>query len=168
MDLQIRPAVPSDLPAILDIVNHSILNTTTNYSYEPETLADREAWFQLQQAGHFPVIVAEKAEKTVGFGTYGPFRNKIGYRFTVEHSVYVHEDHQKAGIGRSLLEELIRLARARGMHVMIAGVDTSNEGSFLFHQRMGFVQVAHFREVGFKFDRWLDLIFMQLYLQPDN
>ncbi|PHN04740.1 GNAT family N-acetyltransferase [Flavilitoribacter nigricans] len=164
MHLNIRPAGPDDLPAILDIVNHIILTTTTNYSYEPESLADRQAWLTRQQAADMPVIVAERDGILVGFGSYGPFRNKIGYRFTVEHSVYVHRDHHHLGIGQKLLEELIRLARAQGMHIMIAGVDTQNQGSFLFHQKMGFEPVAHFREVGFKFGQWLDLMFLQLYL----
>jgi phosphinothricin acetyltransferase len=163
-NIRIRPAATADLPAILDIVNHIILTTTTNYSYEPETLQDRQQWLNTQQAGNWPVIVAESQGQVIGYGNYGPFRNKIGYRFTVEHSVYVHRDFHQRGIGRLLLEELIRLARAQGLHLMIAGIDTGNPGSFAFHQKMGFEQVAHFREVGYKFDRWLDLIFMQLIL----
>lgn len=168
MSPKVRPALTSDLPAILEIVNHIILTTTTNYRYEPETLADREAWYRQQQALQMPVIVAEAEGRILGYGSYGPFRNKIGYRYTVEHSVYVHRNYQKTGIGRMLLEELIRLAKSQAMHIMIAGIDTSNPGSFHFHQKMGFEQVAHFREVGFKFDRWLDLIFMQLNLDDST
>lgn len=164
MSMQIRPADAADLPAILEIVNHIILTTTTNYSYEPETLADRQAWFRTKQAAGMPVLVAESGGQCIGFGTYGPFRDKIGYRYTVEHSVYVQESYQKMGVGRQLLEALIVRARGQGMHIMIAGIDTQNRASFAFHERMGFTQVAHFREVGYKFDQWLDLIFMQLYL----
>lgn len=164
MSLKIRPAQTADLPAILEIVNHIILTSTTNYSYEPETLTDRQEWFNRQEATNMPVIVAEKGGQVIGYGSYGPFRNKIGYRFTVEHSVYVRPDHHKAGVGRRLLETLIQLAKDQGMHIMIAGIDTQNPGSFIFHQKMGFEQVAHFREVGYKFNQWLDLIFMQLKL----
>ena len=160
----IRTAREADLPAILDIVNHIILTTTTNYSYEPETLNDRQRWLQQQQAGGWPVIIAEMNEQVIGYGTYGAFRNKIGYRYTVEHSVYIHQDFHQRGIGRALLEELIRLAKAQGLHIMIAGIDTENQGSVAFHEKMGFEKVAHFREVGYKFDRWLDLIFMQMRL----
>lgn len=164
MSLKIRPAQTADLPAILEIVNHIILTSTTNYSYEPETLTDRQEWFNRQEATNMPVIVAEKGGQVIGYGSYGPFRNKIGYRFTVEHSVYVNPDHHKAGVGRLLLETLILLAKDQGLHIMIAGIDTQNPGSYIFHQKMGFVQVAHFREIGYKFDQWLDLIFMQLKL----
>ena len=160
----IRPAEETDIPTILDIVNHIILTTTANYSYEPESLAERMDWFLKKRAANMPVIVAELEGAAIGFGTYGPFRDKTGYRFTVEHSVYVHQDYHGRGIGRQLLEALIGMARQQGMHMMIAGIDTQNQGSVLFHQKLGFEQVAHFREVGFKFDQWLDLIFMQLCL----
>lgn len=163
-NILIRPATASDLPAILGIANYIILNTTTNYNYDPETLGEREQWFRQKEAQGLPVIVAEIAGQTVGFSTYGSFRDRIGYRFTVEHSVYIHQDYHRLGIGRRLLERLIELAQEQGFHTMIAGIDTQNQGSVEFHRRMGFEQVAHFREVGFKFDQWLDLIFMQLWL----
>lgn len=163
--ITIRPAQEADLPAILEIVNHIILTTTTYYSYDPETLEDRMDWFRKKQAARLPVIVAEYDGQAIGFGTYGSFRDRIGYRFTIEHSVYVHQNYHQMGIGRKLLDGLIQLAKKQGMHIMIAGIDSQNQGSVEFHRKMGFEPVAHFREVGFKFDQWLDLIFMQLWLE---
>lgn len=165
MSIKIRVAKSEDLPAILQIVNHIILTTTTHYRYEPETAFERQEWFRKKQAAGMPVIVAEKAGEAIGFGTYGLFRDRMGYRFSVEHSVYVHRDHQKVGVGRKILSELIRLAKIQGMHTMIAGVDTQNQGSIEFHRKMGFVQVGHFREIGYKFDQWLDVVFLQLRLK---
>jgi phosphinothricin acetyltransferase len=164
MEIDIRPATPADLPAILDIINHSILTSTANYRYEPETLHDRETWFWDHQETGMPVIVATGEGRTIGFGAYGKFRDKVGYRFTVEHSVYIAEEFRGMGVGRQLLAELIRLAKSHGMHTMIAGIDTENQDSIEFHRKFGFVEVAHFKEIGFKFGRWLDVVFMQLFL----
>ena len=162
--ITLRPATVADLPAILDIVNNIILTSTANYNYEPETLPEREAWLVSKQQSGMPVIAADDNGVCVGFGTYGQFRDKIGYRFTVEHSVYVAGSHRGQGVGNQLLTELIRLAKAQGMHSMIAGIDTQNEGSIVFHEKFGFEKVAHFREIGYKFDQWLDVVFLQLML----
>lgn len=164
MQRSIRPALPADLPAILAIYNDAVLHTTASYDLEPNTLAQRSAWYEARISQGLPVLVAEQAGEVVGFGSYGPFRDKPGYRFTVEHSVYVATGRRGQGIGRTLLGELIRLARAASMHAMIGGIDAENEGSLHFHLAMGFVEVARFREVGHKFGRWLDIIFVELIL----
>ena len=160
----IRPANEADLPGILAIYNDVIATSTAVYADDPVTLQDRLAWFEARRAQSYPVLVAADSDDVVGFASFGDFRAWPGYRFTVEHSVHVRADRRGSGIGRRLVEALIPLAKAQGKHVMIAGVDASNHASIRFHERLGFEQVAHFREVGHKFGRWLDLVFLQRFL----
>ena len=164
-DIIIRAAKENDLPAILEIYNEVILNTTSVYSEAPHTLAMRQAWFNERKSANFPVIIAEQNGIIVGFGSYGNFRAWPCYRFTAEHSVYVHQDHRGGGIAKILLKDLITSAKKAGLHVLIAGVDSDNAASLKLHQSFGFTQVAHFKEVGFKFGRWLDLLFLELLLE---
>lgn len=160
----IRDMTPADLPAVLDIYNNVILTTTAVYSEAPHTLAMREAWFNERKAAGFPVIVTEEDGQITGFGTYGHFRAWPCYRFTVEHSLYVEKNQRGKGISKLILNYLINHAREAGMHALIAGVDSDNPASLHLHRSFGFEQVAHFKEVGFKFGRWLDLIFLELLL----
>ena len=164
-EIQIRKATIDDVPAILDIVNYSILHTTSNYHYEVLPIEVQLQWFEDKQAKNYPVIVADSGGKVTGFGTYGMFREKIGYQYTVEHSVYVENSFIGKGIGGKLLTELIQLARQEGYHVMVGGIDAENSGSIDFHKRYGFVENGTIKEAGFKFGRWLDLLFMQLILK---
>jgi L-amino acid N-acyltransferase YncA len=110
------------------------------------------------------VFVALAGDMVIGFSTYGPFRNWPGYRFTVEHSVYVHVDHCGLGIGKQLLQTIIIHARQKGMHAIIAGIDALTTGSIKLHEGLGFTEVAHFKQVGYKFNKWLDLKFLELIL----
>ena len=160
----IRLAHAADLPAILDIYNHAIINTTAVYQEDVHTLVMREEWFADKLLHGFPVFVAVQGSVVIGFCTYGPFRNWPGYRFTVEHSVYVHVDYRGAGIGKQLVQRVIIHAREKGMHTLIAGVDADTVGSIKLHQSLGFIEVAQFKQVGYKFGRWLDLKFLQLML----
>jgi phosphinothricin acetyltransferase len=164
MSATIRSADWADLPAILAIYNDAVLHTTASYDLEPVSMADRAAWMAGHEGRGEPVIVAELGGQVVGFGAYGPFRAKPGYRFTVEHSVYVSAERRGQRIGRLLLEPLIDHARAAGKHAMIAGVDATNEASLRLHRACGFVEVARFPQVGHKFGRWLDLVCLQLLL----
>jgi phosphinothricin acetyltransferase len=160
----IRVATELDIPAILEITNYEILNSTVLYEYEARSLDTQLQWFNDKMANGWPVLVAELNGAVVGFGTFGKFRERIAYRFSVEHSVYVHKDHRGKAIGNALMVELIRLAKAQGYHTMIAGIDSSNMGSVEFHRKFGFEAIGTFKEVGFKFDKWLNVVFMQLIL----
>lgn len=162
-EIPIRMASEADLPAILAIYNEVIANTTAVYSEEETTLEERTAWFRQKVAEGWPVLVAV-AEEVVGFASFGPFRAWACYAATVEHSVHVRADQRGRGIGRGLVLALIANARERGLHVMVAGIDASNEGSINLHRKLGFVDAGTLREVGRKFGRWLDLRFMQIDL----
>ena len=162
MNIRICPADVTHLPALLDIYNEAVLNTTASYDYEAQTLEQRIKWFEQHQQLGLPVFVAvNDTDRVVGWGSLSKFREKIGYQHTVEHSLYVAANQRRRGIGRLLLLALIESARNLGKHVIIGGVDASNEASLQLHQSLGFEQVAHFKQVGYKFDRWLDIVFLQ-------
>ncbi len=162
----IRIATLADLEPTLEIYNHAVLHTTASYDYDPRSLLEHQRWYADKLEHGFPLLVAEQGGQVVGFATYSGFRAKIGYQYTLEHSVYVHPEFQGRGVGSALMPPLLEAAWARGAHVLMAGIDSSNAGSIAFHRRYGFVEVATLREVGFKFGRWLDLTFMQLTLNP--
>jgi phosphinothricin acetyltransferase len=158
--LRIREATASDLAAMLAIYNHAVLHTTASYDYTPRSAERQQAWFAAKQEAGLPVLVAQCGEEVAGFASYGPFRAWDGYRFTVEHSVYVDEAFRRRGIASALLESLLERARAAGMHLVVAGIDAANAGSIELHRRLGFEDAGVLRETGYKFERWLDLAFM--------
>jgi L-amino acid N-acyltransferase len=164
----VRAATEGDLSSILAIYNEVIATSTAVYALEPATLDERRSWFTSRSAMGFPVIVATNPGGDVlGFASFGDWRGAWpGYRYTVEHSVHVRNDVRGQGIGRALVESLFPLALGLGKHVMVGGIDAANDPSIRFHERLGFQRVAHFREVGHKFGRWLDLVFMQRFLDP--
>jgi L-amino acid N-acyltransferase len=160
--MEIRNAKETDLPQMLDIYNEIIANTTAVFQYDPHTLGMRKEWFAQKQKEGFPVFVAEENDEIIGFSTIGAFRNWQAYKYSVENSVYVRADQRGKGIGKLLLQPLIDAAKQMGMHTIIAGIDASNKTSIALHKQFGFVEVAYFKEVGYKFGRWLDLKFLQL------
>ena len=162
--INVRQANEDDLPAMLAIYNDIILHTTAVWQYETHTLEMRREWFATKKALGHPVFVAEEEDKMVGFSTFGPFRQWQGYRYTVENSVYVAADSRGKGFANLLMPPLLDAARAMGLHAMVAGIEASNEASIALHKKFGFVEVAHFKEVGYKFDRWMDLKFLELIL----
>jgi len=162
--MKIREAIEKDLSQILEIYNDAILNTTAVYNYDVHTLEQRKEWFTTKQQQGFPVFVAEEDNEITGFSTIGPFRAWQGYRFTVENSIYVHPRWRGKGISKLLMQPLIDSARELKLHTIVSGIDATNHISIALHKKFGFVEVAHFKEVGFKFNRWLDLVFMQLIL----
>ncbi|MBC6999463.1 GNAT family N-acetyltransferase [Cytophaga sp. FL35] len=164
----IRSATEKDLSAILKIINHEILYTTSLYHYDPRTEEQQLQWFREKQENNFPIIVAEIENEVIGFGSYGTFRPWAAYRFSVEHSIYVHKDFQGQGVGKVLMVHLIELAKKEGYRTMLAGVDASNTASVAFHKKFGFKEVGIFKQVGYKFDKWLDLTFLQLLFQEES
>jgi phosphinothricin acetyltransferase len=167
-DRRVREATEHDMPALLAIYNDLIATSTAIYRDDPTTLDERAAWWRTRVAAGYPALVAEDETGVLGFASFGDFRPWPGYRFSVEHSVYVRADCRSSGIGSALMLSLIDRATVLGKHVMIGGVDAENTGSLRFHERLGFERVAHFKEVGFKFGRWLDLIFLQRTLSEPS
>lgn len=163
--ITVRPASASDLPAILEIYNDVIVNTTAVYDYVPHTLEMRADWYAAKQKDNYPVFVAVEGSRLVGFSSFGPFRAWAAYKHTVENSIYVSAADRGKGIGKLLLSPLIDAAKAQGLHAMVAGIDSTNEASLRLHLSFGFEEVGHFREVGYKFERWLDLVFLELILE---
>lgn len=162
MAINIRPYKTDDNQAILDIVNHNILHSTSLYDYNIRSYEQQKTILEEKINKKFPVIVAELDGIVVGFGMYSEFRFREAYQFTVEHSVYVSEDFQSKGVGKQLLQELINLARKQKLHTMIGVIDSENQGSVVFHEKFGFKTVGIIKESGYKFDRWLDSVLMQL------
>ena len=162
--MYIRTASDNDLQQMLDIYNEIIANTTAVFQYDPHTLDMRKEWFAQKQKDGFPVFVAEEEGEITGFSTIGPFRNWQAYKYSVENSVYVRADRRGRGIGKLLLQATIDAAKQMKMHTVIAGIDASNVTSIAMHKKSGFAEVARFKEVGFKFNRWLDLVFLQLMI----
>ena len=160
--ITIRHATENDLPALLEIYNEIILNTTAVWQYDPHTLEMRKEWFAIKKELGHPVLVAEENAIIIGFSTFGPFRQWQGYRFTVENSVYVAAEFRGRGISKLLLSPLIEAAKALNVHAIVAGIEASNEASIALHEKFGFKEVAHFKEVGHKFGKWLDLKFLEL------
>ena len=159
--MTIRDANEADLPRILEITNEAIANTTAVWSIKPATLEARRTWLQDRQGRGFPVLVADEDGAVLGFASYGDYRPWDGYLHTVEHSIYVHPNAQGRGLGRTLLAALLERAEAQGKRVMVAGIEASNAASIALHRRAGFEEAGVLRDVGRKFGRWLDLLFMQ-------
>jgi phosphinothricin acetyltransferase len=164
MEIKIRPYQIEDAPILLEIINYNILNATALYDYEPRTLENQVAILKEKLSKGFPVIVATENEMVVGFGYYSEFRLREAYKFTVEHSVYAHPNHLGKGIGKSILENLILLAKAQKLHTMIGVIDAENQSSIEFHKKFGFEIAGTIKESGFKFNRWLHSVFMQKML----
>jgi phosphinothricin acetyltransferase len=151
---------------ILVIFNDAIANTTALYDYHLRTPQTMQAWFADKHKGNYPVIgVVNEAGRLMGFGTYGVFRVRPAYKYTVEHSLYVDAQFRGQGVGKILLREIIAAAEAQNYHVLVGGVDSANAVSIALHKQFGFTHCGTLRQVGFKFGRWLDLDFYQLVLK---
>ncbi len=162
--ITVRHATENDLPQILEIYNEIILNTTAVYYYEPHILEMRREWFEGRKKEGFPVFVAEEDGKVLGMSSIGPFRVPTAYKFSVENTVHVAAAARGKGIGKLLMPPIIDAAKEMNMHAIIAGIDATNEVSLHLHKNFGFEEVAHFKQVGYKFGRWLDLKFLELIL----
>jgi L-amino acid N-acyltransferase len=163
-DMLIRDARDSDLPEILAIYNDVVLTTTAIYEDTLSTLESRREWYEDRKRRGLPVLVGEADGEVVGFSSFGEWRTRWGYRFTVEHSVHVRADCRGRGYGRALIEALFPRAAALNLHVMVGQIDSQAEASIHLHRTLGFEQAGFFREVAWKFDRWLDLVVMQRFV----
>ena len=164
--MQIRDAVQGDFDQITAIYNHVLISSTAIYSDRPATAEERISWWRSRIAQGFPVLVAADGVHIAGFATFGDFRAWPGYRFTVEGTVHIKTGSRGQGVGTELLKAILARARAMGKHVMIAGVDSENAASLRFLERFGFEPAGRLREVGYKFDRYLDLVFLQYWITP--
>ena len=162
-DRTIRLATAQDLGTIEEIYNHYVLQSTCTYQEEPGTIAQRQAWFAAHGEPH-PVTVLEFEGRMAGWGSLSQFHARSAYRRTVENSVYVRHDMHRRGIGAALLFDLIRRAKDLGHHAIIAGIDAEQGPSIALHRKFGFVDVGRLKEVGFKFGRWLDVVYMEKLL----
>lgn len=160
MSVEIRDAAESDLPGLVAIYNEVIATSTAVYACDAVTVAERRDWWHSRTAQGYPVLIAADDSGVAGFASFGDFRAWPGYRFTVEHSVHVRAGTRGQGVGTALVRALLSRAGASGKHVMVGGVDAANAAAIRFHERMGFTRTAELREVGYKFGRWLDLVFL--------
>ena len=163
--IRVRPATQVDLPVITEIYNEAILSTPSTFDTEPKSLDDRRAWFALH-GGLYPVLVADQDGLILGWASLSRLSNRPGWRYSVEDSVYVRAPHRGKGVGKALLERLVAEARRLGHHALIARIVSCNQSSVRLHERFGFQTVGTWREVGWKFDSWLDLLVMELIFDP--
>jgi len=153
------------LEAIRAIYNDAILHTTALYEYRPRSPEVIAAWWAAKQAAALPVLGVEADDGALaGFATWGPFRPFPAFKYSAEHSVYVHRDHRGRGVGRLLLGAIVAEAADRDLHLLVGGIDADNAASKALHRAAGFVPAGTIRQAGFKFGRWLDLEFWQLTL----
>ncbi len=161
----IRPATRHDLKSILEIYNEAVLNTTASADYEPQTLAQRVLWFESRKKMGFPMYLAEApGGRVVGWASLSPYHTRPGYRFTAENSVYIAADWRGRGIGKQLMIRVIESAKVLRLHAIVASIEATSEASIRLHVSLGFEQRGHLRELIYKFDRWLDVVYMELVL----
>lgn len=164
--MQIRDAIEADIEQVTAIYNDILTHSTAIYNDRTATLADRAAWWRSRIDQQYPVLVAIDGHHLSGFASFGDFRSWPGYRFTVEGTVHVASGSRGQGVGSLLLKALIVQARLAGKHSMIAGVDSENAASLRFLERFGFQRVGYMPEVGYKFDRFLNLVLFQYWITP--
>ncbi|MCM5678073.1 arsenic resistance N-acetyltransferase ArsN2 [Schlegelella sp. S2-27] len=161
----VRPARETDMPAVLDIYNHEVRTSTATYQYAERRLEEQvEQWALKQRDGHGFFVGVSKQGRVIGYSSYGLFRPREGWRFACEHSVYLHADWRGRGVGKLLMPPVMAHARKRGFHTMVGVVDAANAASVRLHEAMGFKVAGVVREGGYKFDRWLDVAFVQAML----
>lgn len=164
----VRHAMQNDIPAIVEIYNYAVLHTTATADYEPVSVEVRQQWLRDRQAEGYAVLVAERKGRIVGWAALNPFKPKIGYQFTAENSVYVAPDCLGQGIGKQLLARLLECAQEQGLHSVVALIDSANGVSIALHEKLGFVEVGRVPEAVFKFNRWLDVMYLQKRLRTGS
>lgn len=164
----VREALVSDMPELTRIYNHAIAHTGAVWRDDPATVAEREQWLAAHHASGTPVLVIARGDVVAGYAPYGNFRPFPGYRYTAEHSIYLHPAWQHQGLGGILLDALVDSAREHGIHVLVAVIDSENDASIALHRRRGFEECGSMREVGWKFGQWRDLVFMSRILSAEG
>ncbi|MCU4562242.1 MULTISPECIES: GNAT family N-acetyltransferase [unclassified Acinetobacter] len=155
--------------AILDILNEAIINSTALYDYLPRSEESMKSWFAVKRENGFPVIgIVDETNKLLGFASWGTFRAFPAFKYTVEHSIYIHHEHRGGGLSKILMHELIKRAQEADLHVLIGCIDATNQASIGLHEKMGFIHAGTFKQVGFKFGQWLDAAFYQLNLNTPH
>jgi phosphinothricin acetyltransferase len=164
-DIEVRLAGLPDAEAIRSIYNREVMEAAVTFDLRPRTLDEQEAWLVARRGAHPAVVAVDLANAAiVGFGSLSPYRDRPAYSTSVEDSVYVHTEHRGRGIGRVLLDELIRLGTAHGFHTVIGRIVGGHTASIALHRACGFEEVGTEREIGRKFGRWLDVVIMQRLL----
>jgi len=163
--MKIRDARMEDAEAIRAIYNDAVLNTTAVFDYTAREPQAQRDWLQMKAGQQLPVLVAEDAGTVLGYASYGPFRPWPAYLYTVENAIYIAPQSRGKGIGTQLLAPLLQIAKERGLRTMIAGITADNTASLRLHEKLGYSQAGVIREAGWKFERWLDLVFLQRMLQ---
>jgi phosphinothricin acetyltransferase len=164
--MKIRPATEADLPGIFAIYDREVLHGTATFDTEPKTQAERLAWLRDDAGGKYPILVAEIDGAVAGWARLYAWSNRCAYARAAENAVYVHAGHRGKGVGRALLEELIRLAPQRGVQVLLARIVEGNPGSLALHEALGFRSIGVMQRVGEKFGRVLDVRLMDRQLDP--
>lgn len=160
-DVSIRPFAWRDIPEITEIYRHYVDETVITFETEaPSEAVMADRFGKMVDLGH-PTLVAERAGKVIGYAYASFYRPRFAYRFTCENSIYLHKDELGQGLGGRMLESLLDTCRAHGFRQMIAVITAERANSIRVHEKMGFRRVAHYEAVGFKFDRWLDIVHMQ-------
>lgn len=161
---QLRLVERRDAEALRGIYNAEVTDSTVTFDMVPRTIDEQVSWIDEHSGGHPAIVAVDEAGTVLGFGSLSPYKDRPAYAPTVEDSVYVHRDRRGEGVGRLLLEELVNLGRDHGFHSIIARIVGGHDASITLHERCGFATVGIEREVGRKFNRWLDVVEMQLLL----
>jgi L-amino acid N-acyltransferase YncA len=167
--VQLRPAQPEDLPAIHSIYSHHVLHGLASFEEEPPSVGELERRYRDVTGRGLPYLVAEYGIDIAGYGYCAPYRARSAYRYALEDSIYIRQDMTGRGVGKRLLEELVRQSEALGYRQLVAVIgDSANTASIGVHAACGFLRVGTLRSVGFKFGRWVDSVFMQRPLGPGD
>lgn len=161
IEIILRPSTDEDVPAMVAIYSHHIQHGLGTYEAEPLHVDEIKRRRKAMAKRRMPHLIAEHDGRVVGYAYAAPFRKRPAYRYTVEHSIYVHPECLRMGIARRLLPALIELCAEAGFHQMVAVVDSGNEPSLRLHQRCGFECAGVLKAVGFKFGHWTDSVFLQ-------
>jgi phosphinothricin acetyltransferase len=162
--MQLREATADDLPAILAIYNDAVLRSTATADYEPQSLPSRRQWWEKHRIDELPVLVAAEGDDVIAWGSLSRYHARPGYRFTVEDSLYVAERARRRGVGRKLLVRLVDDAQRLGYRSVVASIDGSNQASLKLHAELGFEPAGRLRQAIYKFDTWLDVVYLQRFL----